>query len=81
MSQKYDNKYDNNMKGGLWDNKEKKTDKHPVLKGKITIRNEVFYLAAWLNRTAEGKQWFSLAASEPQNKTETPKKEDDFPFS
>ena len=25
MSQKYDNKYDNNMKGGLWDNKEKKT--------------------------------------------------------
>ena len=73
-------KYDNNMKGGLWNNKEKKTESHPDLKGKITINNELFYVSAWLKTTTEGKKWFSLAVSEPQNKTEAPKKEDDFPF-
>ena len=73
-------KYDNNMKGGLWTNDDKKTDNHPSLKGKVTINNKLFYLSAWLKTTTEGKKWFSLAVSEPQNKTEAPKKEDDFPF-
>lgn len=56
--------YDDNDKGVLFKNDQKGNDKAPAYKGKINVRGEEFYLAAWLNTSSKGTRYMSLKVSE-----------------
>jgi len=56
--------YDNSNKGVLFKNDQKDNEKAPVYKGKINVRGEDFYLAAWLNTAKSGSKYMSLKVSE-----------------
>lgn len=60
--------YDNEMRGVLFRNDKRETDKHPEYTGKVQIRGEEFRLAAWVRESSKsGQKFFSIAVSEPQN--------------
>ncbi len=39
--------YDNNNRGAIWGNKDRKTDKHPDFKGEAMIDGKEYWVAAW----------------------------------
>ena len=76
-----ENKYDNNLKCGLW--KDKFTDKEgnekKVLKGNITVDNKEYYVNVYFNDKKEGNQPdFSLYLKEKMAKKETLKEFEDI---
>ncbi len=62
MSEK---KYDDTNRGGLWPS-EKKTEKHPDLKGKINVNGEDFYLSAWSQMSKAGDKYLSIVVDKPR---------------
>ena len=54
------------MTGALFREAEKKSDRHPDYRGKLTIRREVFRVSGWVKETRDGKKYLSLAVSEDQ---------------
>lgn len=53
--------YDNNNRGVLFKNNEKKTDKHPDYTGSATIDNEDKYMSAWINESKSGKSYLKIS--------------------
>jgi len=39
--------YDNTNKGAIWGNKDKKSEKHPDLKGSINVEGVEYWVSAW----------------------------------
>ena len=66
------------MSGALFREAEKKSDRHPDYRGKLTIRGEVFRLSGWVKETRDGKKYLSLAVSEDQG-ARTRREEDRIP--
>lgn len=76
--------YDNTNRGGLWKNKNKKSDNHPDFTGKITVSTEylkayerdengnvVIPYAGWKKPGREdGDAWISMQASKPRTEEE-----------
>lgn len=70
--------YDNTNTGGLWQNRQKNTDRHPDLTGKAEVRcphcGEVseHRVAAWDKVSKAGVPWTSLAFSLPLEQEPAP---------
>ena len=75
-----------NLKGVLFKNDNKKTDNHPDYNGKIVIDNIEFYLSAWVNTSKDNTKYMSLSIGKQIETKEQPKevkpmvKTDDLPF-
>ena len=59
--------YDNNNRGVLFKNNEKKTDKHPDYTGSATIDNEDKYMSAWINESKSGKSYLKISFSKKED--------------
>ena len=65
MSEK---QYDNEKKGVLFKNKERRDDKDPAYQGQCTVDGTEWWLAAWINETRDGKKYMSLRFTAKQAK-------------
>jgi hypothetical protein len=63
----------NENTGVLFINKDKKSDKHPTLKGTINVEGKTFEIAAWERESKNGVIYHSLKVSEPFVKIENEK--------
>lgn len=70
--------YDNTDKGALFKAKERKTEKHPHMTGKINIGGKDYSLAAWSAESKKGDKYLSLKVSEFQAGGK--KESDELPF-
>lgn len=52
--------YDNNMRGVLFKNDDKQTDKHPDYTGSCQISGVDFWMSAWLNEAESGRKYMSF---------------------
>ena len=51
--------------GSLFKNKDKTTDKHPNLKGRVMLPNgEIRWVSAWTKTTEAGEKWMSLSVGD-----------------
>ena len=51
--------------GSLFKNKDKTTEKHPTLKGKVMLPNgEVRWVSAWVKINEAGDKWISLSVGD-----------------
>lgn len=71
--------YDNTNKGALFQAKERKTEKHPNMTGKVNIDGKDFSLSAWSNTSKKGEKYLALKVSEFKPNGQQ-KSEDDLPF-
>jgi len=71
--------YDNTNKGALFQAKDRKTEKHPNMTGKVNIEGKDFSLAAWSNESKAGEKYLSLKVSEFKPNGQK-KQEDELPF-
>tara|TARA_R100001082_G_C4219388_1_gene98531 strand:+ start:354 stop:500 length:147 start_codon:yes stop_codon:yes gene_type:complete len=46
--------YDNTDKGALFTAKERKTEKHPHMTGKVNVKGKDYSLSAWSNVSKKG---------------------------
>lgn len=78
--------YDNNNRGALFQNKEKKTTKSPDYSGQAEINNVKMLISGWRQTSSKGLPYISLSFSLPQDgakpKAEKPTTSsvDDIPF-
>jgi len=70
--------FDNTNKGALFAAKERKTDKHPHMTGKINLDGKDYSLSAWSNQSKKGDKYLSLKVSEFQANQQ--KQDDELPF-
>ena len=70
--------YDNNNRGVLFKNEDRKSDKHPNYTGSATINNQEMYLSAWINESKSGKSYLKISFSDKTEKKET--QANDIPF-
>jgi hypothetical protein len=47
--------------GSIWYNTDKKSDKHPGYSGTLNADGVLYFVDAWVRKTADGKPWISLA--------------------
>ena len=83
--------YDNELRGVLFRNDERRNDKDPNYKGSITIQGQEYWLSAWLNESKSGQKYMALKANPKQAREHTASREkpapqqadefnDDIPF-
>lgn len=53
-------KFDNELKGVLFKNDDKETDKHPDYKGSATIEGVDYFMDAWINTADSGRKYMSF---------------------
>jgi len=63
--------YDNNNRGVLFKNNEKKTDKHPDYTGSATIDNEDKYMSAWINESKSGKSYLKISFTKKEDSSDS----------
>jgi uncharacterized protein (DUF736 family) len=68
MSEK---QYDDTNRGALFPS-DKKSDKHPDLKGKLNVEGKDFYISAWSQVSKAGKKYLSISIDKPREAEETP---------
>lgn len=56
--------------GSLFENHEKKTDKHPDYKGSVRVNGVDFWVSAWDKTSKTGKQFISLSVTPKQPASE-----------
>jgi len=65
----------------LFKNKDKTTDKHPSLNGKVMLPNgEVRWVSGWTKVTEAGDKWISLSIGELCQQQAKVAVDDDIPF-
>lgn len=52
--------FDNEMKGVLFKNEKKESDKHPDYKGNCQVNGVEMWLSAWIKKSKAGKPYMSL---------------------
>ena len=72
--------YDNTNKGALFTAKERKTEKHPHMTGKVNIDGKDFSLSAWSNTSKKGDKYLALKVSDFKPNGQQKKQEDELPF-
>ena len=71
--------FDNTNKGALFTAKERKTEKHPNMTGKVNINGKDYSLSAWSNLSKKGEKYLSLKVSDFKPNGQQ-KQDDDLPF-
>lgn len=64
--------------GVLFVNHERKTDKHPSMKGSCRVDGFDYWLSAWTNNSEEGGKYLSLSFKPKERKSIQEKIEDDI---
>jgi hypothetical protein len=79
--------YDNNLRGALWRNDNRTTEKHPQMKGNCEIDGKQYYVSAWTSKEGGKKPLVSLSftlkdqvVSEPAQPVVGDDFADDIPF-
>lgn len=74
--------YDNEMRGVLFPNENKRTSKSPDMTGKCQIGGKEYRLAAWTQRSRKGDRYLSVSVTDPDTQVaaEEAPKQDDLPF-
>lgn len=73
--------YDNNNRGALWKNDNKKSDKHPNLRGTAEINGVQYWVSAWTSSEGGKKPLVSLSFQVKEEKPAAPVEEfEDLPF-
>lgn len=81
--------YDNNNRGAIWKNEDRKSDKHPQYKGSINVAGVDYWLSAWIGNKDNPKApalSLSVQAKDEQAKpvkaaaTPADDFDDDMPF-
>ena len=52
--------YDNELRGVLFKNDKKESDKHPDYKGNAEVAGVEYWLAAWVNTSDKGDKFMSI---------------------
>jgi len=63
--------YDDTNRGALFP-ADKKSEKHPDLKGKLNVEGKDYYLSAWSQVSKAGKKYLSISLDKPREAEETP---------
>jgi uncharacterized protein (DUF736 family) len=53
--------YDNNMRGVLFRNEDKESDKHPDYKGQGEVDRKPVWISAWIKTSKKGSKFMSLS--------------------
>jgi uncharacterized protein (DUF736 family) len=74
--------YDNNMRGVLFKNDEKKNPKHPDYRGSCEIDGTEFWLSGWVKESKKGNKFLSLSfkPKEEAQHDQRRQDDDDIPF-
>ena len=83
--------YDDTNRGVLFSNRNRKSENHPNLTGKLNIDGVEYYLSAWTKTSKAGEKYISLSLGKPveaaktesrREPTEPPPQEfeDEIPF-
>ena len=76
--------YDNNNRGALWKNENKKTDKHPNLRGSAEINGVEYWVSGWTSSEGGKKPLvslsFQLKEDKPAARSATVEDFEDLPF-
>ena len=79
--------YDNHMRGVLFRNSRKETDKHPDHQGNCEIEGKQYWISAWVKTSQKGIKFFSLSfkpkaapKEQPQQEFGATQPDDDIPF-
>lgn len=59
--------YDNDNRGVLFKNKEKKQDTHADYQGNINVEGQEFWLNAWIKKDKNGNPYMSLSVKAKQS--------------
>ncbi len=62
--------YDNELRGVLFPEEEKKSDRHPDFTGSVTVDGVDYRIAAWKRRSKAEKPFLSLTLTEKEVMTE-----------
>lgn len=57
-------------KGAIFKNENKTNEKHPDYRGKINWGGTEIEVSMWINKSKEGKSYFSVSLQEPYKKME-----------
>jgi uncharacterized protein (DUF736 family) len=57
-------------KGAIFKNENKSNEKHPDYRGKINWGGTEIEVSMWVNKSKEGKSYFSVSLQEPYKKME-----------
>ena len=66
--------------GALFNNKARKTDKHPNLTGTAVINNVEYWVSGWQNISKSGMEYISLAFKPKVAKEEDVNQDEEMPF-
>jgi uncharacterized protein (DUF736 family) len=75
-----------NNSGAIFKYDNKKSENHPVYKGKVNVNGKDMEVALWLRESSKGTKYFSAVFSEPYVKVDEPNirvtelDKDDLPF-
>ncbi len=79
--------YDNTNRGAIFENTNKKTDKHPDRTGSLNVGGTDYWVSGWLKTSQGGKRYMSLSVTpkEPEQPVQqsAPAQDDfddDIPF-
>ncbi len=70
-------KYSNEMRGALFKNEDKKSEKHPDYKGQCEVDGVECWVSAWIKTADSGRKYMSLSFEKKQKQQEQkPKKQE-----
>ena len=65
--------YDNNNRGSIWKNEDRKSDSHPQFKGSAEVNGVEYWVSGWLRKAGANPKApamsFSFTAKEQQSAT------------
>lgn len=64
--------YDNNNRGALWNNRNRKTEKHPTLTGTAQINGIEYRVSAWTSNEGGNKPVVTLSFQVKEDKPTAP---------
>lgn len=67
MAADNEQQYDNEMRGVLFTNENKRTPKSPDMTGRVTIEGKEYRLAAWTQTARSGGRYLSISVTDPDN--------------
>ena len=72
--------YDNELKGVLFRNEKRESEKHPNYKGSITIQGVEYWLSAWINEKKDGSGKYMSLKAQPKEERNQSKPAQNDPF-
>lgn len=58
--------YDNNLRGALFKNDRKETEKQPDYTGNVEVEGQKYNMAGWMRKSQKGQAYMSISLSVPQ---------------